>query len=204
MKSSLPGLIGTILLGIFGQTAMAQDVTIRDVAPFINASGGNGGEAFTIGTHWSENLGFSLRGAVGFSLSPTSSIGLVAEAGENVVEGVINFGLDLGNGRTAIVSAGKMRQNLEVTGGREWVEQNQLGLLLEQGDYALTAFYSAGEGSATFEGSQTFGADVNFARSCAELQVGIVGRVSNTEMGQYQPWDGRKPGLGRGSGLSGV
>jgi hypothetical protein len=65
------------------QYKLGADITVEQAASMLHYSGGNDRMRVEIAPNYSEELGFSLKGAVGSYLTDAMALGLIVEYGEH-------------------------------------------------------------------------------------------------------------------------
>jgi hypothetical protein len=109
--------------------ALGQDITIQQAASMLHYSGGNDSYRVEIAPNYSEELGFSLRGAVGGYLTYAMALGLIVEYGENKREYLANAGIQFNDALSFVGTVGMVEEHNEYVDGedREEVQQMEYG-----------------------------------------------------------------------------
>lgn len=177
--------------------ASAQDSLESALTSFGTIGGGNETSAFSIAPEWSEDLGLAARGSVGFMLGKKAALGFNLKSGENAREELLNFGLQVSDSMTLLLSGGQLSENLATGDGndREWVDQDEFGIGLSADRFELNTYYVDSHTTESFVGAKSYGADL---RSHAQL-------ASNANLSygigyQRLEWDDESPS---DSGLTG-
>lgn len=108
-------------------------ITIQQASEHAHYSSGNDRMRVEIAPNYSEELGFSLKGAVGSYLTDEIALGLIVEYGENKREYLANAGIQLTNELSLVGTVGLLEEyNEYVDGeGREEVQQMEYGASLK-------------------------------------------------------------------------
>ncbi len=109
--------------------ALGQDITIQQAASMLHYSGGNDSYRVEIAPNYSEELGFSLKGAVGGYLTDAMALGLIVEYGENKREYLANAGIQFNDAMSFVGTVGMLEEHNEYVDGedREEVQQMEYG-----------------------------------------------------------------------------
>jgi hypothetical protein len=109
--------------------ALGQDITIQQAASMMHYSGGNDSYRVEIAPNYSEELGFSLKGAVGGYLTDAMALGLIVEYGENKREYLANAGIQFNDALSFVGTVGMLEEHNEYVDGedREEVQQMEYG-----------------------------------------------------------------------------
>jgi len=75
-------LVSSTALIAFASIGHAQDAQISQLTNSLNLSGGNDSFAYALSPQWSDNLGLSGTGRIGFELQNDSALGLIVTGGE--------------------------------------------------------------------------------------------------------------------------
>jgi hypothetical protein len=137
-------LVGSVAIGalIFAPHAMASettqyelgsDVTIQQAASMLHYIGGNDRFRVEVAPNYSEELGFSLKGAVGGFLTDAMALGLIVEYGENKREYLANAGIQFTDELSLVGTFGLLEEHNEYVDGegREKVQQMEYGASLK-------------------------------------------------------------------------
>jgi len=111
---------------------IGSDMTIQQAFSYMRYSGGDDRVQFEIAPNYSEDLGFSLKGAVGAYLTDELALGLIVEYGENKREYLANVGIQFSDAISLIGTVGMLEENTEYVDGegRERVQQMEYGVSL--------------------------------------------------------------------------
>ena len=163
-------LSDTAAITMLGSMSHAQDVSFRQLGQLMTVTGGNDQAAFAFGPEWSEELGFSATGRVGFTLGEDAAVGFIGELGENVTEGMVNLGFHLPNDMSMILTAGQLRERLEFgdAGDREWVAQDEYGIAINGDNLAFNADYVDAASTENFLGAMSYGAEIEGSADISE------------------------------------
>lgn len=155
-------LLTTAAITVLGTMSDAQDAAYQQLGQLLTITGGNDEAAFAVGPELSEELGFSLTGRGGITLTEGAAVGLIGKIGQNVTEGMINLGFAINEDLSVVATAGQLRERLVVgdTNLREWVSQNELGLAIKGDNLGINAYYIASASTENFVGAVTSGAEV--------------------------------------------
>ena len=109
--------------------ALGQHITIQQAASMLHYSGGNDSYRVEIAPNYSEELGFSLKGAVGGYLTDAMALGLIVEYGENKREYLANAGVQFNDAMSFVGTVGMLEEHNEYVDGedREKVQQMEYG-----------------------------------------------------------------------------
>jgi hypothetical protein len=109
--------------------ALGQDITIQQAASMLHYSGGNDSYRVEIAPNYSEELGFSLKGAVGGYLTDAMALGLIVEYGENKREYLANAGIQFNDALSFVGTVGMLEEHNQYVDGedREKVQQMEYG-----------------------------------------------------------------------------
>lgn len=131
---------------LFASTAMAGDVTaahgnatIQQASQILNYSGGNERMRVEIASNYSEELGWTVKGAAGSYLTDDIALGLIVEYGQNKKEYLGNAGIQFNDALSLVGSVGMLQEDSEyIPGdGRKSVQQMEYGA-------SLTGAYEVG------------------------------------------------------------
>lgn len=125
--------VSTVAMADKASQDNGQTITIEQVSDYLHYSGGNDRMRVEIAPSFSEELGFSLKGAVGSYLTDAIALGLIVEYGENKREYLVNAGIQFTDELSLIGTVGLLEENNEyVEGeGREEVQQMEYGASLK-------------------------------------------------------------------------
>jgi hypothetical protein len=109
--------------------ALGQDITIQQAASMLHYSGGDDRYRVEVAPNYSEELGFSLKGAVGGYLTDAMALGLIVEYGENKREYLANAGIQFNDALSFVGTVGMLEEHNEYVDGedREEVQQMEYG-----------------------------------------------------------------------------
>jgi hypothetical protein len=115
------------------QYKLGPDITVEQAASMLHYSGGNDRMRVEIAPNYSEELGFSLKGAVGSYLTDAMALGLIVEYGEHKREYLANAGVQFNDALSFVGTVGLLEEHNEyVEGeGREIVQQMEYGASLK-------------------------------------------------------------------------
>ena len=131
---------------LFASAAMAGDVTaahgnvtIQQASQILNYSGGNERMRVEISPNYSEELGWTVKGAAGSYLTDDIALGLIVEYGQNKKEYLGNAGIQFNDALSLVGSVGMLQEDYEyIPGdGRKSVQQMEYGA-------SLTGAYEVG------------------------------------------------------------
>jgi hypothetical protein len=121
----------------FANIAMASDVTpgadqklsIEQASQYLHYSGGNDRFRVELAPNYSEELGFSMKGAAGGYLTDAIALGLIVEYGENKREYLANAGIQFNEALSFVGTIGLLEEHNEYVDGedREKVQQMEYG-----------------------------------------------------------------------------
>jgi hypothetical protein len=118
-----------------GDTANASNdnLTIEQASQSLHYSGGNDRMRVEIAPNYSEELGFSLKGAVGGYLTDAMALGLIVEYGEHKREYLANAGIQFTDALSFVGTVGMLEEHNEYVDGedREKVQQMEYGASLK-------------------------------------------------------------------------
>jgi hypothetical protein len=159
---------------LFASAAMAGDVTaahgnvtIQQASQILNYSGGNERMRVEISPNYSEELGWTVKGAAGSYLTDDIALGLIVEYGQNKKEYLGNAGIQFNDALSLVGSVGMLQEDYEyIPGdGRKSVQQMEYGASLT-GAYEVGIFSgfelngyltNADAGSKTVETGDLYG-----------------------------------------------
>lgn len=135
-------LMGAAVCAMCAATAaMADDssqdpketLRIEQASQYLRYSGGNDRFRVEIAPNYSEELGFSLKGAAGAYLSDEIALGLIVEYGENKREYLANAGIQFNDALSLVGTVGFLEEAYEYvdSDGRETVQQMEYGASLK-------------------------------------------------------------------------
>ena len=142
--------------------AVDEGVVAAQLSKAATFAGRTGAAAFAIGPEWSEELGASVTGRVGFSLKNDAALGVIVTAGERKREALLNFGVELDAQRQVGFTAGQLQEKLEfgTEGAQEWVKQNAIGVAYDASRYAFKVYHVDSETTDNFVGAKSTGAEM--------------------------------------------
>jgi hypothetical protein len=140
-RTALVGLLASSAL-ISAQAAMASDtldtqanqsLSIEQASQYLHYSGGNDRYRVELAPNYSEELGFSMKGAVGGYLTDAMALGLIVEYGENKREYLANAGIQFNDALSFVGTVGMLEEHNEYVDGedREKVQQMEYGASLK-------------------------------------------------------------------------
>jgi hypothetical protein len=120
------------------ESATSSTITIEQASSMLLYSGDNDRFGVEVAPNYSEELGFSLKGAVGGYLTDAMALGLIVEYGENKREYLANAGLQFTDELSFVGTVGLLEENNEYVDseGREKVQQMEYGASLKSA-YAI-------------------------------------------------------------------
>ena len=106
-----------------------QNITVEQASQYLHYSGGNDRMRVEIAPNYSEELGFSLKGAVGSYLTDAMALGLIVEYGEHKREYLANAGVQFNEALSFVGTVGMLEEHNEYVNGegREVVQQMEYG-----------------------------------------------------------------------------
>lgn len=112
---------------------LGSDITIEQAASLLHYSGGNDRFRVEIAPNYSEELGFSLKGAAGGYLTDAMALGLIVEYGENKREYLANAGIQFNESLSFVGTVGLLEEHNEYVDGegREEAQQMEYGASLK-------------------------------------------------------------------------
>jgi hypothetical protein len=112
---------------------LGSDITVQQAASVIHFSGGNDRFRVEVAPNYSEELGFSLKGAAGGYLTDAMALGLIVEYGENKREYLANAGIQFTDELSLVGTVGLLEEHNEYVDGedREKVQQMEYGASLK-------------------------------------------------------------------------
>ena len=172
MKRCLASLLGatalsTVSLAVFADgidpTVLSEGEVIGQISQLASFSGTTGKGAYAFSPEWSEELGFSVTGSLGFRLQENLALGLLVTGGERKREVLLNFGLELDAERQVVLTAGQLQERLEfgTDADQEWVKQNEFGLAYDTTNYAFSVYHVDSETTDNFVGAKSTGAELS-------------------------------------------
>ena len=122
-----------VCAGVAGQANAADDITLQQAMQYFKYQDGNDRMRVELSPNWSDDLGFSMRGAIGGYLSDDLAIAAIVEYGERKREILGNLGFNLNGDLTIIGTVGNLREELvfDPATGREAVDQMEYGVSLK-------------------------------------------------------------------------
>lgn len=172
MKHNLACLLGATALSTMSAAAFADGIdptvltegqVVGQISQLATLSGTTGTGAYAFSPEWSEELGASATGRVGFRLQDNAALGFILTGGERKREVLLNFGLELDATRQIVVTAGQLQEKLEfgTAAEREWVKQNEFGIAYDTSNYGLSVYHVDSETTANFVGAKSTGAELS-------------------------------------------
>lgn len=133
--------IGGLAAIVLIPSAMAAEPTVKQAASLLHYSHANDRMRLEVSPNYSEQLGWSLRGAAATSLSESAAIGVLVEYGSNKREYLSNLGFGLSDTLSLIGTVGMLEEHSEYVDGedRRKVQQMEYGLSLK-GAYDVGPF----------------------------------------------------------------
>jgi hypothetical protein len=112
---------------------LGPDITIQQAASMLHYSGGNDRFRVELAPNFSEELGFSMKGAAGGYLTDAMALGLIVEYGENKREYLANAGIQFNDALSFVGTVGLLEEHNEYVDGegREKVQQMEYGASLK-------------------------------------------------------------------------
>lgn len=122
-----------VCAGVAGQASAADDINLQQAMQYFKYQDGNDRMRVELSPNWSDDLGFSMRGAIGGYLSDDVAIATIVEYGEHKREILGNLGFNLNGDLTIIGTVGNLREELvfDPATGREAVDQMEYGVSLK-------------------------------------------------------------------------
>lgn len=110
-----------------------ETLTIEQASQYLHYSGGNDRYRVELAPNYSEELGFSLKGAVGSYITDEIALGLIVEYGENKREYLANAGIQFTDALSLVGTVGLLEEHNEYVAGeeREVVQQMEYGASLK-------------------------------------------------------------------------
>ena len=110
-----------------------QTLTIERASQYLHYSGGNDRMRVEVAPNYSEELGFSLKGAVGGYLTDAMALGLIVEYGEHKREYLANAGIQFTDELSLVGTVGLLEEHNEYVDGegRDEVQQMEYGASLK-------------------------------------------------------------------------
>lgn len=110
-----------------------ETLTVEQASHYLRYSGGSDRYRIELAPNYSEELGFSMKGAAGGYLSDEIALGLIVEYGENKREYLGNAGIQFTDALSLVGTVGLLEERNEyVKGdGRELVQQMEYGASLK-------------------------------------------------------------------------
>ena len=172
MKPNLSRIFGATALSTLTTVAFADGLdptvltegeVIGQISRLATVTGSTASGAYSFVPEWSEELGFSATGAVGFRLQDNSALGLIVTGGERKREVLLNFGLEFDAERQMVLTASQLQERLEfgTDANQEWVKQNEFGLAYETTNYAFSVYHVDSETTDNFVGAKSTGAELS-------------------------------------------
>jgi hypothetical protein len=115
------------------QYKLGTDITVEQAASMLHYSGSNDRMRVEIAPNYSEELGFSLKSAVGSYLTDAMALGLIVEYGEHKREYLANAGVQFNDALSFVGTVGLLEEHNEYVAGegREEVQQMEYGASLK-------------------------------------------------------------------------
>lgn len=112
---------------------VGETLTIEQVSQSLRYSASNDRYRIELAPNYSEELGFSMKGAAGAFLTDEFALGLIIEYGANSSEYLANAGIQFTDALSLVGSVGLLEQNYEYTpgDGRKSVQQMEYGASLK-------------------------------------------------------------------------
>jgi hypothetical protein len=112
---------------------LGSDISIEQAASMLHYSGGNDRFRVELAPNYSEELGFSMKGAAGGYLTDAIALGLIVEYGENKREYLANAGIQFNDALSFVGTVGLLEEHNEYVDGegREKVQQMEYGASLK-------------------------------------------------------------------------
>jgi hypothetical protein len=112
---------------------LGSDITIEQAASMLHYSGGNDRFRVELAPNYSEELGFSLKGAAGGYLTDAMALGLIVEYGEDKREYLANAGIQFNDALSFVGTVGMLEEHNEYVDGegKEVVQQMEYGASLK-------------------------------------------------------------------------
>ena len=151
--------------------AVTEADPVAELSQLATFAGITGSGAYSFTPTWSEELGFAASGALGYTLSERSAVGLLATAGQRQREVLLNFGLAIDAERQIVFSGGQLQEKLEfgTDGAQEWVKQAEYGVAYDARNYSLSLYHVNSESTNNFVGAKSTGAEVNGTAELSSL-----------------------------------
>ncbi len=110
-----------------------QSLSIEQGSLYLHYGGGNDRFRVEVAPNYSEELGFSLKGAAGGYLTDAMALGLIVEYGENKREYLANAGIQFNYALSLVGTVGLLEEHNEYVDGedREKVQQMEYGASLK-------------------------------------------------------------------------
>lgn len=108
-------------------------ISIEQAASLLHYSNGNDQMRLEVAPNYSEELGWSVKGAAGTYLSDTAAIGLLVEYGTNKREYLSNLGFQLTDSLSFVGTIGMLEEHIEFVDDedRQKVQQMEYGMSLK-------------------------------------------------------------------------
>lgn len=172
MKPTLSRILGATALStlstvafadVLDPTVLTEGEVIGQISQLAAVSGSTAAGAYSFAPEWSEELGFSATGTVGFRLQDNAALGLIVTGGERKREVLLNFGVVFDSERQMVLTAGQLQERLEfgTVANQEWVKQSEFGLAYETTNYALSVYHVDSETTDNFVGAKSTGAELS-------------------------------------------
>lgn len=120
------------------QYQLGPNLTVQQAASMLHYSGGNDRYRVELAPNYSEELGFSMKGAVGGYLTDAMALGLIVEYGESKREYLANAGIQFNDALSLVGTVGMLEEHNEYVDGEgeEVVQQMEYGASLK-GEYEV-------------------------------------------------------------------
>jgi hypothetical protein len=131
-----------IVLALFATSAFSGEIvpfqnnpnlTVEQASQYLHYSGGNDRFRVEVAPNYSEELGFSLKGAAGGYLTDAMALGLIVEYGEDKREYLANAGIQFNDAVSFVGTVGILEEHHEYVDGegKETVQQMEYGASLK-------------------------------------------------------------------------
>jgi hypothetical protein len=162
---------GAALADELSEVAEVAEDPVAALSARATTSGTTSFGAYSFAPEWSDELGLSATGVLGYTLSDRSAIGLLVTGGERKREALLNFGFEIDGAGQIVVSGGQLREKLEfgLDGDQEWVDQNQFGLGYDTANFAFSLYHVDSESSENFVGAKSTSAEFEGTTALSSL-----------------------------------
>jgi hypothetical protein len=106
-------LVNAVMASEFSGYKLGSDITIEQAASLLRYSGGNDRFRVEIAPNYSEELGWSLKGAAGGYLTDAMALGLIVEYGEDKREYLANAGFQFNDALSFVGTVGMLEEHNE-------------------------------------------------------------------------------------------